>query len=93
MAAATEVLIVIVRDTISIIGLLAWMFYLNWFLTTIVFTISSTRDGGTQHWYLFFSPLAIAASIVNRHRGEIGVESEAGRGSTFWFTLPLSQQN
>ena len=31
--------------------------------TTIVFTISSTRDGGTQHWYLFFSPLTIAASF------------------------------
>lgn len=39
MAASTEVLIVLIRDSISIIGLLAWMFYLNWFLTLIVFTI------------------------------------------------------
>jgi signal transduction histidine kinase len=33
--------------------------------------------------------LAIAKLIVESHNGEIGVDSEEGRGSTFWFVLPL----
>ncbi len=33
--------------------------------------------------------LYICAEIIKRHGGDIGVESELGQGSTFWFTLPL----
>ncbi|MBD2847749.1 response regulator [Paenibacillus sp. IB182496] len=33
--------------------------------------------------------LAIVKEILDRHRGEIGVESEQGRGSVFTFRLPL----
>jgi subfamily B ATP-binding cassette protein MsbA len=38
MAAATDALVILVRDSLAVIGLLAWMFYLNWMLSLIVFS-------------------------------------------------------
>lgn len=35
--------------------------------------------------------LYISAEIIKKHRGEIGVNSELGAGSTFWFTLPVQK--
>lgn len=39
MAAATEALIVLVRDSLAVLGLLIWMFYIDWLLSLIVFTV------------------------------------------------------
>jgi len=36
--------------------------------------------------------LHLCRTIVERHHGEVGLKSESGNGSTFWFTLPLASQ-
>ncbi|MGY4537654.1 PAS domain S-box-containing protein [Mucilaginibacter sp. UYNi724] len=34
--------------------------------------------------------LYISAEIIKKHNGQIGVNSELGKGSAFWFTLPIA---
>ena len=45
----------------------------------------------TRHISGFGIGLYLSAEIIRQHHGEIGVETEFGKGSTFYFTLPLSQ--
>jgi signal transduction histidine kinase len=47
--------------------------------------LSRSRDGGGSGL-----GLTIAQYLVEAHGGEIGVESVAGQGACFWFTVPIA---
>ena len=36
--------------------------------------------------------LYITRAIIQKHQGQVGLESHIGEGSTFWFTLPLADE-
>lgn len=68
--------------------------------------IGMTREEQDQIFYEFYQAsqnnkgqtdgtglgLALSKRLVKLHGGNIGVSSEVGIGSTFWFTLPTNKQ-
>jgi signal transduction histidine kinase len=54
-----------------------------------IFEKFGQTDSGSEHRHSTGLGLAFCRLAVEAHEGKIGVQSELGKGSTFWFTLPI----
>jgi signal transduction histidine kinase len=57
-----------------------------------IFEKFGQTDSGGKHRHSTGLGLAFCRLAVEAHHGKIGLESEPGKGSTFWFTLPAREQ-
>ena len=58
-----------------------------------IFEKFGQTNSGRQHRHSTGLGLAFCRLAVEAHQGKIGVQSEPGKGSTFWFTLPTRDQS
>jgi subfamily B ATP-binding cassette protein MsbA len=65
-AAATTALTVVVKDSIAVVGLLAWLFYLNWKLTLVALAVGP--------------PIALFVRILSKRLRSMARESQRARG-------------
>ena len=59
------------------------------FIPKLFQAFSQIKASKVKGWAGTGLGLAISKQIVEQHNGQIGVESEFGKGSLFWFTLPI----